>query len=94
MAISHHLFDLHVHGYHNRISLLGPDFGYVSNDLDPSVKVTEVIILNKSWICLVVMRFRRLYISQMIHLMQEIHSTKNQAILIISKVILNFDLLH
>ena len=51
----------------------GPCFDHVRNDRDPYWKVTEVNILNKSWICLVVryvvIGTGRLYSCQMMHLM-------------------------
>ena len=45
MDISHHLFDLRYMVTTMETVHLGPFFGYVSNDLDPYLKVTEVNIL-------------------------------------------------
>ena len=71
---------------------------YVNNDLDQYYTVTEVNISNKSQICLVacfvVGGSRRLYNCQVIHLMQEILSTKNLVSLTIFKVTADFYLSH
>ena len=70
MAISHHLFDLQVHGSHHRSTALRPGFGYVSTDIDPyleghkSSKSEINVIISVAHF--VIIRFRRLLICQMI----------------------------
>ena len=85
MALYHHLCDLNIHG---TIEVVHWDlcFGYVSNDPEPHLKVTVVKSLDMLGGTFVVMRSRRLYNCRMIHLMLEIHSTKNQFRLTIFKV--------